>query len=635
MPTANEVVINGVTYALAAQSLLPTGKRAIERNHRETNARDKGRIRLVQWEYAGPIGASLESVSGRLGHNFSGNLETRFPRRLIPTGARTVVTLDALDPPDFGSGLFAGFTFGGSPFGTSVSGGDVTAFDEQGGSIFAHRGLLTTQVRIDDWTVVDTHIHDGAVVGAVTWFGLGRLALGNTAVMQTRTAVTAINSVYANTVSTSPAASVYANGIALGSDRCWIVKGDASLVNDNLATYTLDSFATMANPFQVGDPRNTINGMGSFGPYMLFGSTHGIFSFTDQGKPVPLSRALVGHESSNNGQQWADPGWGWEYYIADTGLRATNGYTDNPVGIGERMREFTGHSGTPSAIFQERGELFVAYAWDGDTYLYRCTFGPETAATGQPELYPMHLLPVEGVNAIFSTNTPEHTAIVWGEGTDMAYETIDRHGRDDLFGDREYSATGGRWQGTALDRDPHLLKVIRVARLRTRNLDGAIVTLFGGFDDGASDPDVELGVVSTDGYHELHPVDTGVPLTTVAGRTFAPMIVIDLTDWTPDDEPPEVAGVLEIEYDERPEYIEDIELTLQLAGTPDQKRLAYAQLEALVEAAGPHPVALPNELTYPVVAQRYAMVADLQQRIDIKGDGVETVAVHLHMWETA
>lgn len=634
----NEIAIwsqDGEAYkfALAADKLLPAGKRALIRNERATNATDPGRIRVAQWELATPVGYSRESVGGVLGCDYAQNLETRFPRRLISSGARTSVTLTSKDPSGVSSqAKLGGFKLGAQKLGSNVSTSEnVTHFDEQGGRLYAHRGQLSTQVRISTWAVEATAVHPELVQGATSWYGKGRVGLGAAAIMRTREAISTTGSVYEQT-QTIIGEDVYAGPMAVGSDRCWYVTKGSTGELENLVGYTLDDFDTIANPFQIGDPRVKANGIGPFGPFTFFGTRTNIYSFTDQAKKVPLSRALIGHNSANNGKQWADPGWGWNYYISDIGLRACTSHIDNPVGIGEAMRQFTGHNGRPTAIWAERGELFVVYQDSaGNLWAYRCTFGPQTSQSGQPDMYPWWYKASSSCEAIFSTNTPTNTTLVWGEGTNMAYETISRDGRDDLFTSRTYSTAGGSWFGTTLDRDPHLLKVLRLSRLRTKGItSGSSWELLWSFDDGTY---VSSGEITSNGYNILRPVQDhmSAPLDDISGRTMKPKLVQVAAGTGASATPPEISGVLEVEYDERPDYITEVACTVVLDGQNVSKEGLMSRLTSLAgtTTSGPVKIQLPDQSG--IV---YGLVANVQNRRDIQPE-VEAVDVILHLWETA
>lgn len=635
-------------FAVAADSLLPSGKRAIVRSYRDTNASDPGRIRVVQWDVSGPIGNSLEStasvVAGQptLATDFTQNLDTRNPKRLIPVGKRNAITLTTLDPSSATRAKLGLFKLGAQKLGATIAtGANVTNFDEQGGRLFAHRGRLSSQINIATWLLEATALHPEPVTGAVDYFGKGRIGLGSPAKMRTRDSVGAFGSTYSET-STLIGEDVYAGVLAVGSDRCWFSTKGSTGELENLAGYTLDGFQTINNPFAIGDAKVNINGIGPHGPFTEVGTRTGLFSYTDQAKPVALSRALRGHDSVNNGSQWADPGWGWNYAITDVGLRAIRSdHTDNAVGVGESMREFTGHNGRPTAIWAERGEMFIVYQTSaGDSYGYRATFAKPKAGAiyskterhGQPDIFPWWYKAATTCQSVFSTNTPTDTAMVWGEGTNMAYETISRDGRDDLFTSRQYGILGGVWYGTELDRDPHLLKVLRRSRVRTKGMTaGSSWTLAFTFDGGTY---IDVGTVTSNGYVTLLPVQDAmaVPLDDIFGRTMKPRLRLVAAGAGAVTTPPEVIGPLEVEYDEVPESVQQVMVTLQLAGTDQTKQGTISSLEEYSGSSttGPLRMRIPDENR-----DVWAMVGTPANRRDAKEDAIEVIDVPLFIWAVA
>ena len=647
--STDEIALNGRRYAIVSESLLPTGVRSIQRNFRATNVTDPGRLRRVQWEISGPIGFSRQSQSGNaLRTDYVQNLETRWPRRLISSGKRHFIDLEAIDPPNPpGYAVFDGFDFDDEDYAFDSPSQiyNVQFFDEQQGSVFAHRGAISTQIYIPTWTPVDYKEWSGAVVtGAAYWYGFGRVSLGSISPLQTRIGVTDTTAVYADTYDATPAL-VYAYQMVPGSDRLWLVNGSSPY--ENWVIYTLDDIQNLSAPLQVGDPKVGATGIGPFGPFTFFGSNYGLYTFTDQGKPIPLSRALANHQSAQNGKQWADPGWGFNYAITDIGLRAVNGTVDNPVGIGESMRQFTGHNGLPTAIWAERGELFVAYeTTSGDTYIYRGVFSrgdffSGTAAVGQMELYPMRYLANTAVDSIFSTNSTAETAVMWGEGTNMAYEYISRIGREDLLPDYEYDVDGGTWYGTELDIDPNLLKTLRLARLRTVNMgDGDEWTLGFSFDIESGNPYIDIGTIYDSGFNTVYPVTNTYPTAGLTGRTIKPRLMQVAGAVGSDTNPPEVNGQLEIEYDERPAVIEEAQILIDITGTGYTNNEVMDTLQSLVsqQTSGPFKVTLPDDIPPGGGGQqRWAMVADVRNRHDLKtrdGNGIDAVEVTLHFWDT-
>lgn len=645
--------------AIVADDQISGGKRAIQRTFRDANASDPGRIRTVEWEIWGDIGRSLFSQSGILAVDFVRDLETRWERRLLSAINETSVTLTGFDPPAATSGYFGGFRFGTNvfggltaPFTPSISGGDVIVFDEQAGYLFISRGRLITQVRLSDWTVIATQIMGANVRDAESWRGKGRVALGPTAPLQTRVGASVTGAVYEDTVATSPAQTVYANAVKRGSDRAWYIDASQSGDSFNFAGFTLDGFENLASPFQVGDPDIGINGIGPFGPLTFFGAEDGNYSFTDQGKPVPLSRALQAILSTLNGSQFADPGYGWLYYISVAGLRAVNlAGDDNPIGIGERMRGFTGHNGICTAIFSARGELWAVYETSaGDLYGYRGTFGPQTGGTGQPLFFPWFYAASQTCEAIFSSTTPnpdsQNLTIIRGAGTNMTYMTIAANGRDDLAS-TVYSTAGGTAWLTTFDKNPNTLKVLRLARTRTRSLtSGSSWAVAFGFDTSPTDPVgasyTTIATVTSNGFQTLTPVSAGAPLSSISGRTIKPRLVQVAAGSGASSTPPEIDGTLEVEYDERPDQIEEVEVAVNLTATGYSDSYIWDTLLALVGSSttGPVKVQIPDDLPPGVSSasgggQKYAMVAGVTARQDLKDGSIEAVTVRLQCWPAA
>lgn len=581
------------------------------------------------------------------------NLESRWDSRLISSIKQTAVPLTGFDPPGTGS------YFGTSYFGTSYFGGqnsngqDVVVFDEQQSYLFAHRGTVSTQIDIlNSFTPVASFVQSATVRWAEHWYGYGRIALGPSVPMQTRLGATPAGATYVNTTSTTPAADVYANYIRRGSDRAWIV--DASQISGffNYAGYTLDSFVNMAAPFQVGDPMVGVNGIGPYGPLTSFGAADNIYSFTDQGKPVPLSKAMDAIHSDENGQQFADPGFGWNYYRSVMGLRAHDlRGNDNPIGVGERMRGFTGHNGIPTAIFAARGELWVVYQTStGTSYGYRGVFGPETANTGQPLFFPWFYDASGYCGAIFSTTTPnggtQNLTMIRADGTNMTYMTIAADGRDDLAA-TVYSTGGGVGYLTTFDKDPNLLKTLRIVRIQTRGLEsGSSWQIAMGFDTNPTAPTsatyTVIGTVATNGFKTSDPVISGIPITSISGRTIKPRVTQVAGGASASTTPPELRGTLEIEYDERPEQIEQIEVVVMLDTRDVSDNYRWDVLRQLVGSStdGPFKIQLPDDLPPGVKSgsgggQKYAMLNSVTARTDLKDDNIEAVTLMWSCWPSA
>jgi hypothetical protein len=122
----------------------------------------------------------------------------------------------------------------------------------------------------------------------------------------------------------------------------------------------------------------------------------------------------------------------------------------------------------------------------------------------------------------------------------------------------------------------------------------------------------------------VRPVSGTTPLTTVNGYSFKPRLTQVAAS---SSSPPQIRGDLDMTFDERPDMIEEITVMVQIETEDDFDRLA-----ALVTntTASPDKATLPNELD-----EIDVMVAGLSERQDIKGNGVEAIAVTLHKWDVS
>jgi hypothetical protein len=647
-------------FKIVADDQIAGNKRAIERSYEDANATTPGRRKRVEFEVWGPVGASLQSTAGGLGIDFTRNMETRWERKLTSGVKQTTLDLTTDDPP--GEGAYFGTAYFGSSYfssaGVGVGAADVVVFAEQDSYLFACRGRLLTQVNMTTtpWTVVSTTVLDAAIRDADHWRGTVKIALGPTAPMVRIAGANSSGPTLVNVTATSPNESVYASAIKTGSDRAWYINANQSQTTYNYAGYTLDDFVNLASPFQVGDPDTGTTGIGPFGPFTMFGTEDGIYSFTDQGKPVALSRALTSVHSTLNGYQFADPGWNWNYYTAITGLRANGSGADNPVGIGERMRGFTGHDGQPHALYQVRGELPVAYHTSSDTYYgYRGTFGPATGGTGQPMLWPWFYSASGDTHAIYSSTTGvPNTSGIWlirGEGTNLTYSLIAADGRDDLYPSYQYSVAGGTAYLTTLDENPNLLKVLRLARFRTRSMaSGDSYTVAFAFDPNPTDPVgatyVSLDAVTTNGNHTIVP-DNGTatgqgnpsPTVGISGFSMKPRITQVALGSGSSTSPPEIIGTLDVEYDERPELFERVNVAIDMTGTAYSDNKVwdlFAELSSQ-QTAQPFRIQYPDDMPPGVSSasgggQKYAMVSNVSRRTDIKAGDIEAFNLVIDTW---
>ena len=87
MPEDVEVTIGGKKFPLAAQSMLPAGKRAWERRQRPSQPSDPGIPQLARWLISGPQGNSREDVTqgaGVLSVDWAEGMDTLYDALLLP-----------------------------------------------------------------------------------------------------------------------------------------------------------------------------------------------------------------------------------------------------------------------------------------------------------------------------------------------------------------------------------------------------------------------------------------------------------------------------------------------------------------------------------------------------------------------
>lgn len=662
MPSGDRLLVTLPDSLGATVDVLPleilkdkNGKRSITRQLRDANASDAGRIRRVEYELWGPIGASQESTSGRLAIDLLQNLEGRWPRQLTSSIAQTSVTLTGFDPPGTDGAYFGEAYFGDDYFGSGGISGDAQFFAEQNGYLLVGRGSLLTQVDMisNPWVVISTTVLNAPILDMDHWFGNVYIAQGSNVPMQRVVGCSLGGVVLEDVVSTSPSGNVYASAIKRGSDRAWYINAETGS-DYNYQGYTLDAFVTLASPFPVGDAELPSTGLGPFGPFTARGEVDAIYTFTNQGATVQLSKALNAIHSVLNGAQFADPGFGWNYYTSVAALRAFNlSGVDNPVGVGERMRTFTGHNGLATAIFPARGELWIVYQTTaGALYGYRGQFGGETGGTGQPLLFPWFYASSEACAGIFSSTTPngsvettQQLTIIRGSDTNLTHMAIAAGGMDNLSS-VTYSTGGGVGYLTTLDRNPNLLKTLRLLRAKARNMtSGSSWALALGVNTNPNNPTAAsyttIGTITADGEHTLLPFAAGVPLSNIAGRTHKIRVTEVAGGSGASTSPPTLEGTIEEEYDERPEQIEEfvIEVAMEGPGYGDNQNWQYLKDLVGSRTDGPFKVQLPDDLV-PAVdvdsggGQKWAMLQSVTKRTDASSD-VESVVLTFQVWPQA
>lgn len=638
MPAEQTTIrINGVAYPLVAESQLPAGERAYTRSLRPAQVSDPGRIRSAFWQIHGPIGRSREQIGlngepGLLAVDYVQNLETRFYGLLTSSAAVTVLDLEAADPVGAtGNSLFGGFNFGDADnkFGGAIGSARISHLHEDRRYLFAHRGRIVTQINPDGWSVIEGNNRGEPVVGAAVWFAEGYCSYGSTQALQRRLSVTSGGATY-SAVQIS-GADVLLKEMAVGNDRLWGVRADLTGANENQVRFTLDRFVSISNAFTVGDPRINAAAIGTIGPLTVVGSEVGAYGFTDAGKPFSVLPALRGHRSVNNGRKWAALG-AWLYGTTDIALYALiPGAVANPTGIGsDQLKDFEGYTGRHTAIFAWRESLLDALLTPGgDTYLHEGVFNAENPP-GHLDWYPLAYRLGVQVDEIHATSVLTNPTLVWGEGTDLGRLTKGRGGRDILDSNYAFSTGGGTWFGATLMRDPQKLKNLRQGRFTLENMNaGNTWQLAVSVDEGAY---VNVGSAETaNGSRRVLPVSGSTPLTTVNGRTLKPRLVQVAGAGSAGTTPPQVRGMLELLYDERPDIITEVQVIVVLG---QQQRSRVTDLNALITRAGsgtasPNTIRLPDETT-----DRYGFVTHIEQVRDLRTADVQAVQLTIQVWET-
>ena len=629
------ISIAGTDYAVAEDSLLPKGKVLATRRKRSTNGTDPGRIRTAVWNVSGPAGTGSREKGDRpLGVDYVQNLETRFDDLLTSSGKRNSLSLStSLNASN--TAYFGGPKFGalGTKFGGAVAGTTIAYVAEQNSYMIFFGGRVATQVRISDWAVVDTHIFDATVKGVASWFGKVRVGLGGTKALQTLTGISESGMTWADQQVSST--DVLAKALEVGTDRLWLVRASSTGANDNEVRYTLDDFSSISNSFVVGNPKAGATGLGSFGAAGVtsVGSEVGIYAATNEGKPIALSKALAGTRSSENGRQFADPGFGFQYAISAKGLRALiPGQFDQPIGIGSPyMRGFEGHDGRPVAILPVGDELMIAYETSaGDAYLYRCVPGQQGNALNLDH-FPLAYISSTEVRTFFSTATPTNPVIGWGAGTNATYIAQGRTGADIYDANYDFSTGGGVWYGTTLTRNQHLKKTLRLVRFATENMSsGDSWQVAMKFDTAAY---LNIGsAVTSSGYQTVRPVSGGAPISNITGHALKLRLTQVAAGADSETSPPQIRGPVEAEYDERPAEITELDIPIHLGAVSKSTAKDLATLELLSGSSTDGPVAI--KLWDDRTTVRYGMVAGVETQ-DVKGDDVKVAVVRVQLWDVA
>jgi len=643
MAGPGEVWLNEKAYRLVESDR----QRAFTTAKRPSQSTDPAQTLEAEWQLHGPIGNSREPiVGGPLGHDWSDDLDTRFDQLLLPATYRTSVDQTTKDPIGATvSAALGGFALGAAPLGggtSTYSAANVTHIDEQAGRIFTHRGGFSTLNWItgsapDEGspTVTQTTTHSATVKDVGTWKGKGRLAFGPAAPVKTRSRTTNSNATYDEETSVSiggaGGATLYARAVNAGNDRAWLARSDGTGASENQAFYVLDDFDTFSNSFPVGSGFHNVNGIGSLGPFTVFGMEDGLYGFTDFGKPVKILD-MSESVSSQNGHSFIEF-WGWLYFRTVDGLKAWNGgRLVSNVGL-ETMKNYEGSiNGRVTALGKIKDFLVAAYRTEDDTQTYIVLGLPneQTGATGKLDWYPFAtIIAGRNVEVIHGSGTSGLPMIYWGEATRLAFARFRRGSRDIDSSNYRYDAGGGTWYGTTMMRRPQMRKNLRYCQYVSENHSGARTSYIEWQVDDSGTYVKCDATVTGNGVQTLRPLNGGRPSESFFGTRFKPRITL-----TPDStvnpgtsaSVPRIRGTLRAIFDERPDQVEEHTYILRVNDAERER------LFELLEPPGPNEAGAPVRVQAPEsTVTRYGYVTGVQEQ-DV-ALGQTAVAVTVVLWD--
>ena len=510
---------------------------------------------------------------------------------------------------------------------------DVIAIDEQDGQLFAHRGDQTAQINPGDMTEVGSpEDHNSTITGSIASHdGEGYVLFGDAIDVKRRTAVTSAGATYASVTG------VKATHAAIGPDRLWFVEADGG-ADDGQVKYVFDAWTSAgeSNGIRVADTNSGhITGLYTLGLHMVAGTKRGPRSFTDDGSPAVLGEAVKAFPSELNGAA-GDSLWGWHYHATQLGLNAVqpDGPIENPVGPGEGLegQSFEGPiDGYPIAVRAFKDSLWVSYlSSEGDSWLLRGVFNPRTTpGSGRPDWYVVRKLSGVACRAIGATTGRQTVpALVWGENANVFYADLAYRGREIADPNYRYATNGaetnGQWFGTTLMLTQGLVGNVRWAKFFTENCNTSNTWRLAVSLDEGSYVDVGSGV-TTNGLQTVRPTSSGSPLSSVSFSTLKPRLTQVAASNTA---PPQIRGELTIAFDERPEYVREVDVLIEVSG---------GELQALQSMVGvtqtvPVPIRLPSETA--VNANSYGHVVSAEW-FDRTSPSDSVAQLKLVMWATS
>lgn len=624
------LTLNGERYSIALEGQL-RGARAISRSGaRASQLSDPSRLQQADWPLSGPLGNSREGPDGILGIDYA-SLEHRYDGLLTSPAESNFVDLTGFEDAGSGGSISTlpqtlPFVLGRVLPTAATAPLAVSQIHEDRGDLFCARGNGATQVRPDTMEAVETATFDDNILGAAVWFDKGYYGFGDAQTMQRRFEVSLHGgAAYQDVTAATPAGPVKTSAMVAGADRLWMVRGDVGEAIQNRIRFTFDAIANLSNPFIVGDPLIPATGMGTIGPFVTVGSEVGAFSFTEEGVPVRVIESVKDHRSVNNAKQFATL-FGWQYVITEIGLLAIiPGEVENHVGPGSEQG-FEGPTGKPTAVTVYKNSVWLAEDVDGDTYIWRGVFGPETAANGKPDWYFWALLPGTEVRALAGTGLRAKPTFLAGDNDNLRWFSLALRDREIADGDYRYGVLGGDWFGTTLTRNSNLHKALRMAMVLGVDLDANnSYQLATSADEGAY---VDFGDAVTQGGHQIiRPVTGTAPRSDLGFHTLKPRLRQVAGD---NVTPPSLRNALSIVYDERPEIVEEITVALVLGQDGRDMETEWNELFALVGHTQTQPVLSRLPMNQDDV---YTHVVGLDENHDlIEMDGAMGANVRLLQW---
>lgn len=640
--------VDGQPYVVALdKELLRGGKQALVRETRPSEPTDPGRLGQVFWHLANPLGNSREGLEGQksqtgaeLQTDYARNVDLRWNELLTGPPERNYVTV----PQDGVYPMLLGRTkLGTAKLGavTSATAGNVSGIQDDRGYIFFQRGELDTQVDPATMDVIASVSQPGTITQGAVWLGTGYLCLGDVAPVQRRRAVSAAGASYENVESTSPAAAVYAQGIQPSAGIAAFITTTPGAATKNYINFTTDDFSALANPFPVSDAGIQATGIGLLGPYFFYGTANGVFATTESGQPVALLKFLRASNNAANAVHMVEA-WGWLYVGTVKGVFAVKADGSYSLVSLERERAFEGPiRGTVTAMcLTSRDELLVALKNEqGDTDVIRGLFHARgapltwdvpkwTPYSGVPDWFPFYYFPQTHVGAINETGLRTNPTVVVGEGPNVSYFTCSDLGYEIADPAYRFGTDPGDWYGTTMMQKPGLRKYPQFWRCQVENADANNYFNFSVLrdDDIGGQGWEQLAVLNASGFQIIRTLSAGAPISTQWFRRVKPWLHRVASSNTV---PVQIRGPLELVYVERPDAVDQLNVTLVLGQLGPTAAADYARLQALAGSRSE-----PIKIVHPRYGTLWGFLESAQPE-EVSTPGVLAAKCQFVLWDVS